>query len=114
MKGHYASECPKIEQKLGVQVLLAGVVDDTFDEATLFRFLFVHESQATSFHQQRNGRVPGSSIFLNNQSAMNVFSNKTLLRNIRATDIMMNIRCNAGVTHTNMIGDLPGYEREVW
>jgi hypothetical protein len=26
----------------------------------------------------------------------------------------MNIRCNAGVTRTSMIGDLPGYDGEVW
>jgi hypothetical protein len=26
----------------------------------------------------------------------------------------MNIRCNAGVTCTSMIGDLPGYDGEVW
>ncbi len=26
----------------------------------------------------------------------------------------MTINCNAGVTHTNMIGEMPGYPGEVW
>jgi hypothetical protein len=36
-----------------------------------------------------------------------------MLRNIRTTERTMNIKCNAGVTRMNLIGDLPGYG-EVW
>jgi hypothetical protein len=95
---------------------MAGVEDGDFDEATSFQFLLNTgvESKAISFHQQRNRHVPTSWILLDNQLTVNVFSNKALLTNIRATDCMMNIRCNAGVTRTNMIGHLPGYEGEVW
>jgi N-acetylmuramoyl-L-alanine amidase len=42
-----------------------------------------------------------------------VFYNKKLLQNVRKSDTYMDIHCNAGVTSTNMVGDLPGYG-EVW
>jgi hypothetical protein len=114
---HYASNCPELEQnkqESGVQMLMAGVEDGAFNEATSFQFLLTNEDQGISLHQQRNGRVPTSWILLDNQSTVNVFSNKELLTNIRTTDRVMNIRCNAGVTRTSMIGDLPGYDGEVW
>jgi hypothetical protein len=121
IRGHYTSNCPELEQKLeqnkqesGVQMLMAGVEDGAFNEATSFQFLLTDEDQGISLHQQRNGRVPTSWILLDNQSTVNVFSNKELLTNIRTTDRVMNIRCNACVTRTSMIGDLPGYDGEVW
>ena len=46
---------------------------------------------------------------LDNQSTVDVFHNAGLLRNIREGDTHMDIHCNAGVTRTNMVGDLPGY-----
>jgi hypothetical protein len=45
---------------------------------------------------------------------VNVFSNKKLLKNLRAMDMVMNIMCNAGVKCMNIMGDLPGYDGEVW
>jgi hypothetical protein len=42
------------------------------------------------------------------------FSIKKLLKDVRKTCRWMTIWCNAGVTCTNMMGDLPGYEGEVW
>jgi hypothetical protein len=68
----------------------------------------------TTLHQQKEGRLPKSWILLDNQSTVNIFSNKSLLENVGATDRVMNIRCNAGVTRTNMIGDLPGFDGKVW
>jgi hypothetical protein len=121
--GHYASECPELEQQSGVAMLMAGLEDGEYDEDS--RFLFLHtgveteagveqEEEATMFHQPKNAHVPTSWIILDNGSTVNVFSNKKLLKNIRATNRVMNIRCNAGVSRTNMIGDLPGYKGEVW
>jgi hypothetical protein len=52
-------------------------------------------------------------ILLNNQSTVNVFHNEELLDNIHHGDGFMDIHCNAGVTSTNLVGDLPGYG-EVW
>jgi hypothetical protein len=50
---------------------------------------------------------------LNNQSTVDVFYNKNLLMNIRKAKTHMDIHCNACITSTVLIGDLPGYA-EVW
>jgi hypothetical protein len=71
-------------------------------------FLFVTNENS------RLNRLPQNWILLDNQSTVNVFSNRSLLRNIRETDREMVIRCNAGVTRTRMIGELPGFAGEVW
>jgi hypothetical protein len=90
IKGH-ASTCPKLEQESDVEMLMAGMEDSAFNEATSFQFLLTGEDQEISLHQQQNGRVPASWILHNNRSTVNVFSNKELLTNIRATDRVMNI-----------------------
>ena len=46
---------------------------------------------------------------LDNQSTVNVFQNARLLKNIQSSTDHMDIHCNAGVTSTNLVGDLPGY-----
>ena len=53
---------------------------------------------------------------LGNQSTYNAFINGKYLSNIRdATDGQyLHVHCNAGVTHTNKIGDLPVYYDPVW
>ena len=53
---------------------------------------------------------------LDNESTCNAFINEKYLSNIRdATDGQyIRVHCNAGVTHTNKIGDLPGYSDPVW
>lgn len=52
-------------------------------------------------------------ILLDNQPTLDVFCNAKLLNNLRESETSMQIRCNAGITHTNFIDDLPGYS-EVW
>jgi Reverse transcriptase (RNA-dependent DNA polymerase)/Zinc knuckle len=61
-----------------------------------------------------HGKLPEDWILLDNQSTVNVFANRKLLQNVRTTNRTMIIRCNAGLTKTNMIGELPGYSGEVW
>ena len=53
---------------------------------------------------------------LNKQSTCNAFINKKYLSNIRDAPYGQYIRVhyNAGVIHTNKIGDLPGYSDPVW
>jgi hypothetical protein len=61
-----------------------------------------------------NGKLPKTWILLDNQSTVNIFSNKALLQDVKATNRKMRVRCNAGWSVTNLIGRLPGYPGEVW
>jgi hypothetical protein len=55
-------------------------------------------------------RIPKTWILLDNQSTVDVFHSPDLLKRIRLSDDgHMDIHCNAGVTSTNLVGDLPGY-----
>ena len=63
---------------------------------------------------QVEGRLLKTWILLDNQSTVNIFSNKDLLKDVRTTHRCMRIRCNAGWSVTNMIGRLPGYPGKVW
>ena len=53
---------------------------------------------------------------LNNQLTCNTFINGKFFPNIRYTPYgeYLRVHCNAGVTHTTKIGDLPGYSDPVW
>jgi hypothetical protein len=62
---------------------------------------------------QPSAHVPKNWILLDNQSTVDVFYNNKLLRNVPMSASHMDIHCNAGVTSTDMVGDLPGYG-EVW
>jgi hypothetical protein len=79
-----------------------------------------------NLHQQRNRSSSHSSmvayprrgqILLDNQSTVNIFHNKALLKDIRTTTHCMRA-CysnNAGWTMVmNLISRLPGYPGEVW
>ena len=58
---------------------------------------------------EHDGKIPKSWILLDTyQSTVDVFYNAQLLKNIRKVDTHMEIHCNACVTSTNMIGELPG------
>jgi hypothetical protein len=117
--GHYSSSCPnkRRQQASGIQALLAGGVEtEEYDnEEISFNFANITREAASvsaTVHHQ-GAAVSKNWILLDNQSTVDVFCNPKLLKNIRKTNKVMNIKCNAGVTSTNMVGDLPGYG-QVW
>jgi hypothetical protein len=117
-KGHFASECDgeraeqqPNERQTGKQMLMAGIKTGEFDNDSGIGFTFHQESDVAL--KVKEDRVPSSWILLDNQSEVDVFHNADLLKNIRTGDGRMDIHCNAGVTSTNLIGDLPGYG-QVW
>jgi hypothetical protein len=84
------------------------VTMNTSYTASSFQFVHVSSEDGMTFHQEEQ-IVPNSWILLDNQSTVDVFCNRSLLTNVRETNKVMNIRCNAGVTRTNMVGELNGY-----
>jgi hypothetical protein len=137
---HPANRCRKTTPVEGHQLLLDGAeeteANDSFEfefaqDDAVQEFSFFMEGSSSIMPYERistnaNGflfvtnetsrltRLPQNWILLDNQSTVNVFSNRSLLRSIRVTDREMVIRCNAGVARTRMIGDLPGFAGEVW
>jgi hypothetical protein len=59
--------------------------------------------------QSKGGCINPNWILLDNQSTVDVFYNHRLLRNIRKVNTWMDVHCNAGVTSTNLQGEVPGY-----
>ena len=129
--GHYASQCPETLED--AQRMLAENTETSTNmlqhatttsqppeptDGMLFANLDEIEDQDTSFvfvqdvravETQHGGRLPPEWILLDNQSTVDVFTNRRLLKNIRRAQKNMFIHCTAGVAKTNLIGDLPGY-----
>jgi len=103
-KGHYANECPE-ECQTGATLLMDGVTEGEFDQDSHFQF----SQHGVNLKTGPDGDIPKTWILLDNQSTVDVFHNPALLQNIRENTTSMNIKCNAGMTTTKMVGDLPGY-----
>ena len=80
-------------------------LDEVEDHNT--SFIFVQDVR--NVETQHGGRLPPEWILLDNQSTVDVFTNRHLLKNIRRSKKDMFIHCTAGVAKTNLIGDLPRY-----
>jgi hypothetical protein len=65
--------------------------------------IVVDDREGFTFLNQTKQQLPGNWILLDNQSTVNVFANKHLLRNIHNVEREMVIRCNAGVTRTLIV-----------
>jgi hypothetical protein len=102
-----------------------GSVDDDADSGGSYidEFSFLNDGAAAKClygelheqHKEATGRVVSKSwVLFNNQSTVDVFCSKSLLRDIREAPNTCMISCNAGVVEVKMIGDLPGYPAHVW
>jgi hypothetical protein len=112
--GHYVKTCDKaqVEQQTKEQVLMAGMERGEFDAHN--GYLFQHQEPDITEKIKAGGQVPQAWILLDNQSTAKVFHTSDVLKNIRPSMGYMDIHCKAaGVTSTNMIGDLPGCGK-VW
>ena len=69
--------------------------------------VFMHTDHL--MEQAEDGRIKKSWTLLDNQSTVDIFSNKALLRNIQKVDIPLKIYSTGGSTTTDLIGFLPGY-----
>ena len=68
-----------------------------------------------SFHQSSgNSWLSPTTLLIDSCSDCDVISNPKLLKNIRSVDRTLHIRSKAGVTRTNKMGTLEGYDKEVW
>ena len=67
------------------------------------------ELRAANLLSQNKGKINANWVLLDSQSTMDLLFNASLLRNIRTVGESLNIYCNAGVTTTNMVGDLDIY-----
>jgi hypothetical protein len=96
-------------------MLMAAIENGEFDsdEKRAHQFLMHNGVVLQSNGKEVNtaAHIPNTWILLDNQSTIDVFQNRNLLTNIRQADGHMDIHCNAGVTSTNMVGDLNGTEQ---
>ena len=84
--GHISHNCTE-EHTAGTdvtptQLLMQGVEDLVTDDSYQFA--------------QYDGHLPASWIILDTGSKVNVFSNRSLLKNVHETNCSMHIHCNAG------------------
>ncbi len=115
--GHCASTCNNAwrAQASGAQAFMSGaVITVPEDEDVSFNISNVSgDSKLNSSVHHQGTSVSGTWILLDNQSTVDVFCNPKPLDNMRKVNKVMNINCNAGITRTDMVGDLPGHG-EVW
>jgi hypothetical protein len=95
---------------------MAGVNADNFDETEHVHFQFIQIASYVDYRSvvlnQPSELCPRHGYY-STMNPQSMFYNKELLKNIKKSDTHMDIRCNAGVTSTHLIRDLPGYS-EVW
>jgi len=86
-----------------------GVVFYCGDELEQLMFLQSDNRSTTTPTSCFKGGIPDSWMLIDNQSTIDVFSNRRLLSNIYRCNIPLTIRCNAGVRTTYWRGFLSGY-----
>ena len=128
--GHYASQCPETLEdaqrmldentETGTNMLHHTTMDEQTTQTTqemIFASLniadtedndtsFVFAQDVRKVETQHGGQLPPEWILLDNQTTVDVFNNRRLLKNIRRAKNHMFIHCTAGVAKTNLVGDL--------
>ena len=98
-------------------LLTSGIIEEEEEKEGLddiiVGFQFLSKGANVTLKTGKGPNIPKSWILLDSQSTVDMFQNKSLLRNIRDGGATMDIHCTAGVTTTKLVGDLPGYG-EVW
>ena len=109
---HATADCRAKKHKDGTMLHVEGTVNEAVEEDEvsdscnaediheIHELMFAQPDSSTSSTPQKSffkGGIPDTWILLDSQSTIDVFSNKTLLSDIREIRTTMNIRCNAGV-----------------
>jgi Zinc knuckle len=111
--GHYANECPGISaDTVNATTATTETTDNVTEPADSGECNHVSSTMQFTLTNVSH-QIPSTWILLDNQSTIDVFSNKDLLSNIHNCNRVMNIHCNAGVKQTSKMGTLARYG-EVW
>jgi hypothetical protein len=96
-KGHLKRECPNKKERDKDQMhITIDKEDKPADDENLF---VQHKS---------NGMVNKNYLLLDNQSTVNQIANPSILKNIRKSSKPIKIHCNAGMSKTDLEGELGG------
>ena len=134
-KGHWPSECdnPRKQtssnddgsvtsnpnsggRQAAATLVTSGIIEEDEEEDlddVIVGFQFLTKGSGTTLKMGQGPSILKTWILLDSQSTVDIFQNKSLLKNIRDGGGTMDIHCTAGVTTTRLMGDLPGYG-EVW
>ena len=104
--GHYANECTGApNETVNATTANTEAEDNATETADSGECKHDHVSSTSQFTLTNvSHQIPSTWILLDNQSTIDVFSNKNLLSNIHTCDRIMNIHCNAGVKQTSEMG----------
>ncbi len=95
-KGHLKWECPNKKTNKGGEQVHANIEDNPDKGENIF------------VQARAKGVVNKNFLLLDNQSTVNQIANPSLLKNIRKSNKPITVHCNAGVTKTDLEGELEG------